>query len=76
MIDPERDADQDPERLSGVAAAEAVLANVYRWTLARDMAMVDRVFGLSLALAKSVEVYVIGRMTGLPSRERFEKLLA
>ena len=75
VIDPERGADHVPERLTGIAAAEAVLANVYRWSLARDMAMTDKVFALSMAVAKSVDVYGMGRMMGLPDRQDLERLL-
>lgn len=58
-----RDAAAAPLRLLGARAVEALIANVYRWSLARDAGLAPLLFERCVALARRCEVHAIGRFT-------------
>lgn len=70
-----RDAAAAPVRLLGARAVEALIANVYRWSLARDAGLAPLVFERCVALARRCEVHAIGRFTDFAALAHADGLL-
>ena len=67
LLDPGRSPNTEVHRLTGAAAAEAVLGNIYRWSMAAELGLAEAVFHRAMALVARIEVCLMDRQTALAS---------